>query len=312
MRRAACLLLCAVGCAPIGNQIFTPAREANAYRAFRVAADPGPRLARARDYLRDFPTGAWSKEVNEVYVDEEAAYFAKAQQSYQDAINYLTDLPDGPHAAEALASTSVYGQEVSDVETIELLSDARKLDKLLERQSAQRRQVGEHIAAAIGALTGDGVFGRALEDAPAALQRFMSGARTSWGRAPERHVAGIRFLIPVLRKPPLERLATVMVTVSRNATGIEEGRIEGEDLFIRWAEADYARSLDPAAPASRQVALDHAREVLGGALEARLPAAQCALQEQVVLARRCGGWHAVAVMGKGPGDRDVVSVKGPQ
>jgi hypothetical protein len=296
----------------MGNQIFTPAREANAYRAFRVAEEPGPRLARARDYLRAYPNGAWSKEVNEVYVDEEAAYFTKAQQSYQDAINYLTDLPDGPHAAEALASTTVYGQEVSDIETIELLSNARKLDTLLERQSAQRRQVGEHIAAAIGALTSDGVFGRALEDAPAALRRFMSGARTSWGRAPERHVERIRFLIPVSRKPPLERLATVMVTVALNARGIEEGRIEGKDLFIRWAEADYARSFDPESPGARKVALGHAREVLGGALEARLPAAQCALQEQPVVARRCGGWQAVAIMGGGEGFLDVVSIRGPQ
>ncbi len=311
MRRAISLLmLLCMGCGTVSKQLFSSSKEVDAYRAFRVASQPGPRLARARAYLREYPHGAWSDEVNEIYVAEEAVHFAKAQQSYQDAINYLTDLPDGPHASEALASTSVYGQEAVDIETIELLSNARKADTLLEHESVQRHQVGEHIAAAIGALTSDGIFGKPLDETPVSLRKFMSGATTSWGKAPDRHVEKFRFLIPVARQASLERFATVRVTVASDAKGIFEGRIEGEDLFVRWAEADYARSLDPADGRARKIASDHARDVLGGAFEARLPAAECALPEQSILARRCRGWQAVAAMGDSAGTRDVILVRG--
>ena len=306
------LLLICVSCTPVTRQLFAPSKEADAYRAFRTASQPGPRLARAHAYLRDYPRGSWTNEVQEVYNAEEPVYFARAQQSYQDAINYLTDLPDGPHAAEALATTSVYGQEAADIETIELLGNARKSDVLLERQSAQRRHVGEHVAAAIGALTSDGIFGKTLDETPVALRRFLSGARTSWGRAPDRHVETFRFLLPLARHVPLERFATVRVTVASDAKGIYEGRIEGEDLFVRWAEADFVRSLNPADAQARKIASDHARDVLGGAFEARLPAAECALTEQSALARRRGGWQVVAVMGDGAGTRDVISVRGPR
>ena len=91
-----------VGAASAGCATFRPMTAGSGdladYRAFRVAAAPGTRLARAKKYLEQHPSGAFTAEVRAAFDEEEPRYFERAQASQEGARRYLADLPDGPHA----------------------------------------------------------------------------------------------------------------------------------------------------------------------------------------------------------------------
>ena len=88
----------------------------------------------------------------------------------------------------------------------------------------------------------------------------------------------------------------------------------GLDLFVRWDEADLVRSLDASSPNHRSEAAHHARELLDGALEARLPAARCreAPGDGELVRRACDGWSARVQWGQDEGHPDVVVIRGPR
>jgi hypothetical protein len=83
---------------------------------------------------------------------------------------------------------------------------------------------------------------------------------------------------------------------------------------VSWDEADQVKARDPTDDKDRGLAARHAAELLGGALEARMPADRCTVSSsavQEILVRRCDGWSAVVAMGRGPGELDSITVSGP-
>ena len=197
--------------------------------------------------------------------------------------------------------------------TARLLRDARRTEAKLEAAAARRRAVGEAILAATGALVADGVYGARIEDTPPALRRVLGGEATvSWGTTPARRDADTFFVIPSVDGRQ-ERVATLTVRVIVEAGVVIEGRIEGNDLFVRWDEADLVRPLDASSPNHRSAAAFHAQEVLAGALEARLPEGRCTEErkEGELLRRACDGWTAVVRWGQSEGEPDVVAIRGP-
>ena len=301
------------GCA-IGTQLAADPGDLADYRAYRVAADEGSRLALAQRYLAAHARGAWAGEVRTAFDEEEERYFESAKQSKQKAIDYLVDLPRGPHADAARALVVAFDSHTDDVTTLVLLADARRTDAMLEIASRERRRVTERVLEDVGLLLDPDIYGARIDEAPAPLARTLGGVvPRTFGRAPTRRDDTLGFTLPTLAGSEVH-LASVELSVKLESDRIDEGIVWGPDLFVRWTEADLIRVLDPARPESRAFAAAHVVEVLSGALEAALPARRCSAPRAVdeLLARRCDGWTASVKMGAHAGAPDVVSLRGPR
>jgi hypothetical protein len=94
--------------------------------------------------------------------------------------------------------------------------------------------------------------------------------------------------------------------------GIAQGLVQGDDLFVRWAESLQVRTLDAGKLEDRRLAAGAVIDVLKGAFEATLPASRCtkAPKGAEILSRACDGWDVSVRMGEGPGTLDVIDVRG--
>lgn len=314
MKRLA-LLLALAGCSAL-RPIVAETADLDDYRAFRLAAHEGTRLARAQRYLEAHPRGAWAAEVRAAFDAEEPALFESAKTSRKKALEYLVDLPRGPHADAARALVAAFDAKDDDFDTAKLLAEARRTDAMLDRAAEKRRAVGERVVACVVALLEPGVYGARVDDAPAQLRRALGGlSATTWGAARTRVDVDLPFVLPTPQGSEA-RVASVELSVKVDDDGaIVEGRVWGPDLFLRMAEAEAIRPFDAASSQSRGMAATHAKEVLSGALEATLPADRCTApltRAGEVLARSCDGWLVSATMGDFAGAPDVVLVRGPR
>jgi hypothetical protein len=302
-----------LGCAALRS--ITAANDDLAdYRAFRVAAHEGTRLARAQRYLEAHPAGAWADEVRAIFEAEEPKFFEAASLSRDETREYLADLPRGPHAEAAVILLTAFDRRIEDEATARMLRDARRTESMLDRANAQRRAVGETILAFLAALLDENVYSAHSDDAPDPLRRALRGSgRPTWGALPLRREADLFFTLPT--RPEREsRLVTVAIATALRDGVFFEGTIEGADLFVRWSEADEMRPLDPTRDADRAEAAAHVQEILAGALEARFPARRCEATDPRVptlVARACDDWAAAARMAGAAGGLDTITIRGP-
>ncbi len=310
-RRVLGLAAMASGCATLKPMVASPS-DLEDYRAFRVAGAEGTRLARAKTYLERHPKGAFAEEVRGAFEDEEPRFFETSQATHEGARRYLADLPDGPHAAAALALLTALGSSMQDAELRDIARKARYDDAKLESAAVQRRAVGEAILGAIGVLLDEAVYGVPRTEGPPALRTLMTGRTAStWGSVPSRREEDLYFLLPT--RPDREsRLMTLEVTLAETDGLVVGGRIEGANLFVLWAEADQIVKLDPSASEDRTEAQVHAMDRLGGALERRFPEATCpdARAGAELYHRACDGWEVVVLSGTQGGQKDAIVVRG--
>ena len=149
------------------------------YRAFRVAGAEGTRLARAKRYLELHPSGAFAEEVRAAFEIEEPRYFEKAQATREGARRYIVDLPDGPHAAAALALLTALDENMQDAELRDIARRARYDDAKMEAAAVQRRAVGEAILGAVGVLLDEEVYGVPRAEGPPALRTLLLNNKSS-------------------------------------------------------------------------------------------------------------------------------------
>jgi hypothetical protein len=257
--------------------------------------------------------------VREAFDAEERDYFEAAKESRRKARDYLVDLPRGPHADAAVALLLGFDATVDSVETARLLRDAHRSEALLERASAQRRAVGEHLLARLVVLLDPSIYGVSFDAAPPALHRVIDGpARRTWGQVPARRTEELFFSIPTVRERE-SRLAVVTIEIVSAGSVVVEGRISGPSLFLRWLEADEMRARDEGDASAERDAISHAVDVLGGALEARMPKARCdavlstGQANSPVFVRSCDGFTVTASVGKSDGSgndaQDVIVVR---
>ena len=304
-------VLASLGCA-VPKQMLAATDDFADYRAFRVAAQEGIRLSRAQAYLKRHPTGAWADEVRSVFEAEEPAWFEAAKTSRSSARDYIVDLPHGPHAEAAHALLGLFNERESDLDMIQLLAESRYTAALLDLQSARRKRVGELVLEELAALLDPETPGAKLDDPPDALAAVLNGPiRRTWGKDVSSSVREdeLYFTLPTPQETDA-RVAKVKLSLALDHKRVVAGRIEGEDLFVRWAEANEVRVLDATAASDRAAAARDVADVLGGALEARLPASRCATPPHrgEIVARACDGWHASAHMAARPGEVDVIAV----
>ncbi len=297
-----------LGCASF-RHVIAEDQDVADYRSFRVAAHPGRRLGFASAYLSEHPHGAFADEVRGAFDTEENAYFERAKGARSAAREYLTYLPRGPHAAQAVALITAFDTNLEEKELAEVARKVRRDEALLEKAAVARRRVGETILASVGALMDDQLYGARIEDAPASVQRlFASDVLTTWGGLRLGKEVDHFFLLPT--QPEREsRVATVTVQLFRAQSGeVVSAEVSGEDLFVRWQEADRIVALDPSQSADRTEAGVHALEILGGALEGRFPHERCGNSPSpgALFSRACGGLSVQIVMGESAGALDRV------
>jgi hypothetical protein len=301
------------GCAGMKPMVARRA-DLEDYRAFRVAAAQGMRLARAKQYLEAHPDGAWSAEVRAAFDEEEPRYFEVAKRTPEGARRYLADLPEGPHAAAALAVLIAFGSSVEDAELRDLIRRVRYEDAKLEVAAVQRRAVEAGILTTLGAMLDDGVYGVRRAELPMPMRRVLLGAvPTTWGGIPARREDDYFFLLPT--RPEREsRLVTLEVSLVEERGVVVGSRLEGSDLLVRWAEAAQIVRLDPSSLSDRMEAQIFTMARLEGALERRFPTGACSdlRAGSELYHRACGGWEAVVRPAEREGDKDVIVIRGPR
>jgi hypothetical protein len=315
VRRAAVLLTALLAASTtacsIGTRLVADNSDLADYRAFRVAAHRGARLARARAYLGHHPNGAFVAEVRAAFGAEEPLLFAAAQRSRSDAIEYLVDLPDGPHAPAVKALLESFDASAAQVETLRLLAEWRRTQALLDDATERRHRFTDRLLDAVGAMVDPAVYGSDLEHAPAPLARFLTGGVPhTYGPRPTRRDETHRFLLPT-PNGYVVRSASFELSVKLARGRVAEARVWGPDLFVRWTEADTAALVDAASAPARAEAARHVAEVLGGAIEAVAPESRCAAavgDPEIILSRSCDGWTVIATMGAFAGAPDVIYV----
>ena len=322
MKRAGRILVRATVCAGIASsaacavprQMLAPAGDLADYRAFRVAKAEGTRLARAQEYLSRHPDGAWANEVRVAFDTEENAWFEAAKTSRARALDYVVDLPTGPHAEAARALLVYFDERKDDLDTLELLAEARRTEATLEVAAAQRKHIGEVVLEELGALLDASTWGARIDEPPPALAAaLLGGSRRTWGTgSDDARDDTVSFTVPTPDGAEAREARIALRLLTRDGR-IVQGVIQGDQLLLRWAEALLLRKLDADREADRAAARTAVREVLSGALEATLPAARCdrPAAPPIVVARACDHWSAAVVEGKNPGDPDVILVQGP-
>jgi hypothetical protein len=302
-----------MGCASMKTMVAPP-DDLEDYRAYRVAAYEGTRLARAKRYLDRHPKGAFADEVRAAFEEEEPSYYQRASATREGIRRYLADLPDGPHAVAAISALIVLGENLQDAELRDIVRRVRYEDAKLESAAVQRRAVGEAILGAIGVLLDDGVYGVPRAEASPGLRKVLNGrSGSTWGDVPAKREEDFFFLLPT--RPEREsRLLTLEISLVERGGVIAEASIDGSDMLVRWAEADQIVRLDPSAPEDRAEAHVHAMARLEGALERRFPANSCQdlRRERELYHRACNGWEAVVLPGKQAGEKDSIVVIGPR
>ena len=121
------------------------------------------------------PKGAFAEEVRAAFDDEEPRFFEASQATQEGARRYLANLPDGPHAAAALALLTALGSNMQDAELRDIARRVRYDDAKLESAAVQRRAVGEAILGAVGVLLDEEVYGVPRAEGPPALRALMTG-----------------------------------------------------------------------------------------------------------------------------------------
>ena len=305
--------LASFGCAAL-RPITASSEDLADYRAFRVAANEGTRLARAQRYVEAHPQGAWVNDVRAAFDAEEPPFFEASTTTRERTREYLIALPSGPHASAAVALLTAFDRRVEDEASARIVREARRTEATLEHASEQRRLVGETILGWLAALLDPNVYDARIDEAPPLLHRALAGTgHPTWGAIAPRHEADLFFSLPT--RPEREsRLVTLTLSLKTQSDLVVEGRIEGADLFVRWNEADDMRAKDPTNEADRRAAAAHARDLLAGALEARFPERRCDARDPrdpALIARACDDWSATVRMADSPGGTDAITIRGP-
>lgn len=309
--RAVVLATCAAlaGCATF-RPMWAPSGDLEDYRHFRMADDPGVRLARAYAYLGRHPRGVWSEELRATVEAEEPAYFVRAQSSRAALIDYLTNLPSGPHSEQALSLVAAYDRGLEEAESDRMLREARRTEATLEKASLARKRVGERVLGGLAVLLDPKLVGTRFDALAPETRRFFEGpAASTWGALAPSLEEDLFFLLPT-RPERTSRLLTLVTELVVEDGVVVGARMRGDDLLVKWYEAARIVALDPSKPEDRTEAMTASLEILAGAAEQAFPASRCAAPTtgRELLVRRCDGRSLRVVAGERAGDADTVEV----
>ncbi len=278
------------------------------YRAFRLAAGEGPRLAAATAYLQRHPRGAFAGEVRAAFAAEEPAYYQACTATRAQAIEYLATLPRGPHVPQALVLVRTFDDCKGDEETRRMLEAAKQTGERLDREQEGRRRAGEALREAAAVLLEPGTLGRPVAASPDLLRLLVGPVASTWGAVPPR-VDERRAFVVRATTGPVSRSVAWTLQVREQDGVVVRGSLRGPGLFERWTEIETLQPIHDDNPPDRARAAAHVRELFSGMLEARFPAGRCAADDaRALLLRRCDGVEVRVVQGDAPGDADTLTI----
>ena len=163
---AALLAVATLGCNAGRAFVVTP-NDYGDYRLVRTAETLDGRLAASWHYLKERPDGAYAKRLRRYFNRVEPVYFKVRQQDETGLRAYLTALPDGPHATEAL-------ELLTDAKTSRRrgqyeLRRVRTIGMRLEAEKAMRRDAADALSWWVGSLMSPPLWQAPLTDAPGAF-----------------------------------------------------------------------------------------------------------------------------------------------
>jgi hypothetical protein len=294
-----------------------PSDDYLAYRRVRVSAKLEQRMQASVAYLERFPNGRWSDQVRPWFERAEARYFEHRRDDASGLATYLELLPTGPHAGQARALLEVLRARARQAQKERLGLEAMMTEERLGALAAQREQARDAVPMWVGRMLAIDTWGERTSrldgDMLFAWRMDQPRARCVDERCAK--IMQLPFALPGGGESAMrEMVIEVVIVLGLADGGVEEGRVEGPQLFSRLFEASKAKPVAPDDTAARVQAISHAVEVVAGAAEARLPKDRCAVEAvaPVVLARRCDGWTLTVRAAELPTDDDVVVVRGPR
>ena len=284
------------------------------YRQFRVATTLEARLGAAEQYLREYPKGAYEKEVRAWFGPAEERYFRLSWNTLPRLRAYLDAMPHGPHAEDVadrigeLELRRVFAERREQ----RLLGHAQAIESRLARAADQRRGFVHEFSRLTELLAATRTFGEPTSElAPALIHRLRE-------RPPLLHcevdqcqkIFPFSYAIPedkVLSERTIE--VTLQIRLERGL--VQELSLSGPELLTRVAEAISVRAVPPLNPQARAEALGQALEIVSGALDLPMPKERCEVEavSPVVLERHCDGLQMVVVAGTEPGAADRLVVQ---
>ena len=295
-----------------GRMFVASSTDHEDYRAVRMAAHVGTRLARARSYLERHPKGVYAVEVKQIYETEEPQYFERAKGTSDGARDYLASLPGGPHAEAASAALRGAFERSEEIALDRELREGRAAEARFQRVRKARKAVGAAVVDVLAALVDPAVLGARMDAPPRSLVRAVHGEAGSLSGLPRESERDLFFMLPgVSNRRDSDRVLTLKFALVERERRVSSLSVSGSDWFVQWTAAETNESLDPTVKADRTRAIEHALEVIAGALEGRFPASRCAKDgvAPVVLLRICDGVRITVRASPTWGSDDVVSVE---
>lgn len=310
---ALCLWFLA-GCGAAVTRLAADNDEYLAYRDVRTAERIDNRLAASHSYLAAYPDGLWEKEIRSWYERAELRYWLRIKETPSGLATYLRILPQGPHASEARTTLTSYRERQRDARKELLDLKAATTEQRLSDLARQREEAQGEFTSWLGRFLSINTW---AERTSYLDHDFIFAWRID---PPKGSCVDDRCAKLVQRAYEIpgggddaERLLVMDVVLQLQDGMLREARLEGPSLFSRLFEASTKQAVRYDSPSVRVDAIAYAIDMVGGAVEARLPHSRCSLEPTapVVLHRACDGWTVQVVAAENPGDDDIVSISGP-
>ena len=302
-----------VGCTGIAV-LASNQSEYVAYRKVRTSEQLPDRLAASHAYLAQYPDGRWSRDVATWFEHAELSYWKRSQDSEEGLAAYLQHLPKGPHAARATRSLLELRENAAKGRTDQLEASAALSEERLSRWAQQRED-------AFHAFLGWIARALAIDSWGKVTSRLPHDTIFAWRIDPPRGACVGDVCVKPLqmdyRLPgtgdDLDRVLLMDVALVLDQGMLREVRLQGPALFSRLYEVGTKRAVSFDDASVRRDAVAFVVEVVGAAVEERLPPQPCSIEPTVgmVLGRCCDGWMVRVEVAESSEQDDVVLIRGP-
>jgi hypothetical protein len=217
------------------------------YRRVRLAETLDERIAAAFEYLERRPDGMYAERVRRYFERVEPLYYKARQRSIAGLEAYLSALPRGPHAEDALGELVLRRGAARDRSLAERSVDA--LGRRLDAGREARREAADLLLAWVERLLTPALWRAPLADAPAELLLPWRLALPAPSCVPSDAPTTLRCDKPLVRRfgvvedgEPRERELAATLVMDLDADGRpRRARLHGPEILLRTREAEEPR-----------------------------------------------------------------------
>jgi hypothetical protein len=310
------LALALTGCM-VGEHLVGSRGDYRLYRETRVAKSELERIAAAHRYLESYPNGRYHAEVRPWVERTDVAYVRSAWNRPGALRDYLALMPKAPRSEQVrnrlteLEIQKSYTKRDADRERARLSRVARELGDA----TRTRQEFVQRFVELTSKLSGVRSFGLPVSALEPGFAREFQGKPGVPGCTPERCGKSFEhaYSVPGASRF-IARTARIELALHLVEGRVSRGELGGDELFSRVGEAVDRQAVEAASLSGRVEAIARSVQVVENALEAGLPAAECAREAvaPAVLVRDCRGVRVEMRVGVEPPFRDAIEVKRSQ